>query len=253
MNIRIDNLTFGFSEDNVLKDIDLTFEKGKFYSIIGPNGSGKTTLLKLIATLLNTPSNTVFIQDTDITSFNNKQKASLISLVPQMFNIEYEFTVLDIVTMGRYPYIKRFSDISSKDRLIIDKALEKTNLLHYKDRLVSNLSGGELQRLIVARAIVQETDIMLLDEPISHLDIYHQLDILNLTKSLANESNKTIICVIHDLNLAMKYSDYVIMLNNGQIHAIGSPDKVLNVCNIKEVYNITSKIISVEDNRVITY
>lgn len=253
MDVNINDLSFGYENNSILKNIKLNFYKGKFYSIIGPNGSGKTTLLRLIATLLDTPDNTIFINNIDITSLKSKEKASFISLVPQMFNIDYEFTVEDIISMGRYPYLDRFGKLTNEDKEIIDNTLEKTNLTKYRKRLANNLSGGELQRVILARAIVQETQIMLLDEPVSHLDIHHQLDILNLVKDLVREKDKTVICVLHDLNLALKYSDDVIMLKDGKVRAIGNCYDVLTENNIKEVYGIDVKIVQSGENRIISY
>lgn len=251
MAVSVNNLQYKYDKDTILDDINFDFEKGMFYGIIGPNGSGKTTLLKLIAKILNTPSDKIYIQNKDINSYKDKEKARQISLVPQIFNIEYSFTVYDIVSMGRYPY--KMDKLSHNDKKIINETLELTNLYDYKDKYVNNLSGGELQRVILARAIAQQTKIMLLDEPLSHLDIHHQLDILNLSKKLCKEKDITIICVLHDLNLAMKYSDKLIMLNKGKIYDAGDTKDVLNKKNIEEIYGIKVDIISQNLSNVIMF
>lgn len=242
--IRTNNLQFNYGDKNILKDLSIDMEKGLFYSIIGPNGSGKTTLLKLLANTLPTTKKTIYIDNEDIHNITKKNIAKKLSVVPQITNIDYEFTVLDIVMMGRSPYISRFGKIDSNDTNIVMKAMEETGVIHLKDNKVTNLSGGELQRVVIARALAQETEIMLLDEPISHLDIGYQYEITELVYKLCRDKGITIINIVHDLNIAMRYSDKILMLKDGKIYRYGQPLDVITKNTIKDVYAIDVEIIN---------
>lgn len=253
MPIYINQLTQKYNKYKVLNNINFKFRKGKLYGIIGPNGSGKTTLLKSIARLLKTKEESIWIFGQDILSIKEKILAKKLSMVPQIFNIDSSFTVEDIVAMGRYPYIQKFGQLSEQDKDIIYDSLVKTKLYSHRLRDVNTLSGGELQRVVLARAMAQQTEIMLLDEPLSHLDIHHQIDILNLIKNLCIKENKTILCVMHDLNLAMKYCDELLLINEGKIFASGNTKNVLTIENIREVYGINVEIEEINGNNIIIY
>lgn len=235
------NLSFAYQGKEVLKDINLSFNKGSFYSIIGPNGCGKSTLIKNISKILSAKHESVFIDNEGIFSLSSKSLAKKMAVIPQNILIDYEFTVFDIVMMGRSPYKKRFEDFNTEDEKIVEKYMKLTNTWELKDKLITELSGGEVQRAVAARALSQETDIILLDEPTSHLDIQYQIEFLNIFKSL--KGNKIIISVLHDLNLASIFSDEIILINKGQIKAIGKPWDVINKQNIKEVYNLSVEVL----------
>lgn len=239
--IIIKNLNYNYGETHILDNININFERNKFYSIIGPNGSGKTTLLKNILRTLPVESKSIYIDDQDLTSFKNKDLAKKISSVPQNTNIDFQFSVFDIVLMGRTPYLKRFETEGNKDLLIVQEAMEMTNTWHLKDKNINELSGGERQRVIIARALAQQCEIILLDEPISNLDIQHQIEILDTIKYL--NRNVTIVAVLHDLNLAAQYSDSLILLNNGKIVSYGTVEEVLTEKNIRSAYNMDTYII----------
>jgi iron complex transport system ATP-binding protein len=248
-SIEIKDLEFSFDKQSqVLKNISLDISKGKFYSILGPNGSGKTTLLKLISKLLSTDDHKVMIDNEDINSIKTKALSKKMAIVPQQTSVEFEFSALDIVMMGRAPHISRFSSESENDFSIVKKAMVLTNTWDLKNKSINALSGGERQRVIIARAIAQETDIVLLDEPISHLDIHHQIDLLNQMKTLNKKSGKTIVAVLHDLNLAAAFSDVIILMRNGKIHSIGKPEIVLNEETIEEVYGLKVHILKEPGN-----
>lgn len=236
--IVIKNLNWSFGDKKILDNINLQLNKGDFCSIIGPNGSGKTTLLKNISKNLHPNKNTVFIESKDLLSYSNKKLAQKIANVPQNTYIDFEFSALDIVLMGRTPYLGRFQKESLADLEIAQTAMENTNTWHLKDKKITQLSGGERQRVLTARAISQETEILLLDEPISHLDIHQQIEILDTVKNLNNTRNLTVVTVLHDLNIAAEYSDSVIMVNEGKILAYGNPKEVLTEENIKKVYDM---------------
>jgi iron complex transport system ATP-binding protein len=240
-HIKVRDLCFSYQEKEILKGISLDFTKGKFYSIIGPNGSGKSTFIKNISKILEPKYKSVFIEKDDILSFNSKNLARKMAVIPQNILIDYEFTVFDIVMMGRNPYKRRFQDFNIDDEKIVQRYMEITNTWQLKDELITHLSGGETQRVIAARALSQETDIILLDEPTSHLDIQYQVEFLSIFKSL--KSDKVIISVLHDLNMASIFSDEIILLNKGQVEAIGKPYEVINKDNIKNVYNLSVQVL----------
>lgn len=236
--LEVKNLKFGYTGDLILKDISFNIKKGKFISIIGPNGSGKSTLLKNLNRIYTPNEGKVVLESVDINRIKTKELAKKIALVPQNTTIDYEFTVGEIVLMGRHPYKKRFQREDDNDYEIVKEALELTNTFHLKDRIITEISGGERQRVIIAKALAQNPSIILLDEPTSHLDINHQMEILSLLRKLNKEKGTTIVVVIHDINLASRYSDEVIMLNEGKIIGIGSPEKVITKENIEFAYNL---------------
>lgn len=242
-SVKISNLNCILSDNKVLEDINLDFEKGKFYSIVGPNGSGKTTLLKNILKLIETEKNTVYINENELTQLKPNELSKLVSYVPQNTNIEFDFSVMDIVMMGRNPYLKKFQAESREDYHIAEEAMKITNICSLKHRGINTLSGGERQRVIIARALTQKADIMLLDEPISQLDIHHQINLMNILKQLVESMNITVITVIHDLNFATEYSDFLIFLNAGKVFKYGEPQKVITKENLYKVYNMDFNII----------
>lgn len=236
--LEIDNLKFGYKKDIVLNGLTFNIEKGSFVSIIGPNGSGKSTLLKLLSQLYSPDYGNVLIYGEDIKNFKKKELARKIALVPQDTIIDFEFTVEDIVFMGRHPYKGRFQKDDENDHNIVRRAMEMTNTLYLKNRIITEISGGERQRVIIAKALAQDPSIILLDEPTSHLDINHQVEILNLLKRLNEEKGTTIIIVVHDVNLASRYSDEIILLNEGKILGMGSPEEVITNENIEFAYDL---------------
>lgn len=245
--LEINNLSFGYNGDLVLKDISFKVRDSQFISIIGPNGSGKSTLLKILNNLYKPKTGNILIHGKDIVNYKGKNLAKKVALVPQDTNIEYDFSVEDIVLMGRHPYIGRFEKEKEVDYEIVNEALRLTNTAHLRDRNINKISGGERQRVIIAKALAQKPDIILLDEPTSHLDINHQMEILTLLKNLNKEKGATIILAIHDINLANRYSDNIILLNKGTILGMGVPSEVVNSHNIEKAYNL--KVV-VEKNQI---
>jgi iron complex transport system ATP-binding protein len=240
--LKVENLKFSYDEVFELKDINLKLEKGKFYSILGPNGCGKTTLVRNILRTLNRDNGSIVVNNKSIDDLKNKELAKQISLVPQNTNIDFDFTVEDIVFMGRAPYIARFSSEKEEDYNIVKKAMECTDTWDFKDKSINSLSGGERQRVIIARAIAQNTDIIVLDEPISNLDIHHQIETLNYIKKLNVENDITVLGVFHDLNLAIAYSDLLIVMKDGEVYSKGKPEDIINEKLMKDVYQINVHI-----------
>jgi len=242
MKLNINGITFFYDSVKALDDITFEVNEGEVLGVIGPNGSGKTTLLRCINMVLKPKVGTVFIDGENILELDRKDIAKKIAVVPQNSTIRFPFTLFDIVLMGRTPHLGRLDRETPEDIEIAKKAMKITKTLHLADRLIDEVSGGERQRVIIARALTQEPKILLLDEPTLHLDINHQLEILELIKKLARKNKLIVILTSHDLNLASRYCDRLVLLNTGRIYSIGKPQNVLTRDNIKEVYNIEVEI-----------
>jgi ABC-type cobalamin/Fe3+-siderophores transport systems, ATPase components len=225
--INLNNVEFGYGKLKVLRNIDLSVEEGQFLSIIGPNGAGKSTLLKVINNIYENYEGSIFIYGKNAKDYKRKELARIISFVPQDTFLDFEFSIEELVFMGRYPFQKRFQNDAKYDYDISYRAMALTNTLEIKDRLITQISGGERQRALIAKALAQDPKIILLDEPTSHLDINHQIEVLELLKELNLKQNLTIISVLHDLNLASRYSDKLVLLKDGQILKSGSVEEVL--------------------------
>lgn len=236
MSIEIKNLSFSYSKRKILNSISETFPSGKLSVIAGPNGSGKSTLVKNIMTLVKSPRNSVFINSKDILSFSDINRAKLIGYVSQSLSLDFDFSVYEIVEMGRYPYKKDW-DLES-DRKAIEKALELTNTENLKHRSITTLSGGELQRVLLARAICGNPKYLVLDEPVSNLDIKHNIEMMELIKKLTLELGITTVMILHDLKTISCYADKVVFLKDGKIFASGKAKDVLTPDIIRQVYDI---------------
>ena len=241
MALRIEDLAYTVNDRTILSEVSVAFEAGKFYGIVGPNGSGKTTLLRLLLQLLLPDSGSVLLDEDALSRMKEKTRAKKLAFVPQMFHVDYSFSVRELVAMGRYPYLESLQKPTVEDMDIVEQALEQTDLLSFAEREVDSLSGGELQRVIIARALAQDTSFILLDEPLSHLDLYNQLEILRLLSRICKEQGKTVICVIHDLNLALRFCEQIVLLHKGHIFAQGCTDVVLSEENLREVFRVEGK------------
>lgn len=240
MKIALHNISFAYGHEEIIKSTSCSFVSGNFYSIIGPNGSGKTTLLDLISGFLKPCSGHVDIDQAKILSLSKKEISKNISLVSQDYAINFPFTVRDVVMMGRHPYISRFSHPSGNDMNRVEAMMKRCGISHLQNRKINELSGGERQRCVFARALCQDTPVLLLDEAFSSMDINHTLQMLALVKQSVNEKNKMVISVFHDLNLASSCSDAILMLKKGEIKAFGSSQEVLTQQTIKDVFDVTS-------------
>jgi iron complex transport system ATP-binding protein len=234
--LKIANLSGGYHKTDVIKNISLDIERGNFFGIIGPNGSGKTTLLRLATRVLRPSGGKVYFQDKDVFRMDLKEFCRKVAFVSQGSAAGFPFSVMDIALMGRIPHLKRLQFESKKDIEAAELALALTDTLSLKDKCVDELSAGERQRVIIAQALAQEPELLLLDEPTSHLDIGHQIQILDLLKRLNREKNLTIAMILHDLNLAGSYCDRIALLEAGAIYKIGAPEELLTYQNIEAVY-----------------
>ncbi|MGI6686692.1 MAG: heme ABC transporter ATP-binding protein [Bacillota bacterium] len=237
-SIEAKDLTFGYGNGSILEQLNFEINKGSFISIIGPNGSGKSTLLKNICAELVPQAGMVLLENQDVFKIKKKKLAQNMAVVPQDTGVDFAFSVMETVLMGRMPHQKRFQGDSEEDLEIVQWAMELTNVWHLRERNINELSGGERQRVIVARALAQEPKVLLLDEPTSHLDIQHQFELLELVEDLNRIKDITIIAVLHDLNLAAQFSEKIILLSKGKIMAYGNPGEVLTIENIREIYHI---------------
>ncbi|NLN48840.1 MAG: ABC transporter ATP-binding protein [Clostridiales bacterium] len=240
--LEISDLAFRYGSKEVLKNINMNIKSGTFITIIGPNGSGKSTLLKNISTYLKPQKGVILLDSEELFKQPRREVSKKISFVPQNTALEFDFKVKDIVMMGRHPNIKKLKGETLDDVRIAERAMLYTNILTLSDRMFNELSGGEKQRVILAQALAQEPKILLLDEPVSHLDLQHQIEILDLIKNMSITESLTVIAVLHDLNMASSYSDYIVMLSKGYIAYEGAPESVLNKKNIAEVFNINVHI-----------
>lgn len=243
--LKINNISFSYGQDKkILDDISLDVSQGDVLGILGINGAGKTTFIKCINNIFSPDFGTVKINGKDISSMTSKEIAQLIAYVPQYNGTFFNINVLDTVMMGRLPYAGR--SYSKKDREIVYNILKKMNLEKFAFRSISEMSGGERQRVFIARALAQQPKIIILDEPTSSLDLHNQLFILKIIEDLAKRDNLTIIMIIHDLNLASMFCSKLVMLKEGKIFAQGNSVDVLTEENISKVYKVSSKI-SIED------
>lgn len=240
--IRIDTASFSYDPQTpVLKNIDLTVNGQDFIGLIGPNGSGKSTLLRLINKTLKTIKNTVFINSDDIESLDHKTLARIIGTIGQDTSAPFSFTVEQMVMMGRSPYLSRWSRETVVDFEIVKEAMDMTEVTYLSGRLISELSGGERQRVMIAQALAQQPQILLMDEPTTHLDIRHQLSLLGLVSKL-NQEGLTIIAVFHDLNQAARYCNKLTLIKEGSIVASGPTKQVMTEDNIMCAYGVKPHI-----------
>ena len=240
MKLTINHLSFKYNGLPALEDVSLEVGLGEVLSIVGPNGSGKSTLLKCINRILKTKQNTVLIDGRDVGKIGLRDLAKMMGYIPQNSLSSFPFTVFDVVLMGRRPYIQW--SLGERDKEIVAKILEFLGIDNLAMRYFNELSGGEQQKVIIARALAQQPQILLLDEPTSSLDIRHQLEIICILRSLTQGKNRSVIVAMHDLNLASRFSDRMLMLKQGCIFAFGDPVSVLTEENIEAVYGVKSRV-----------
>ncbi len=249
--IKTKSLNFNYITSHVLKNIHLDIQPGTFTSILGPNGSGKTTLLKNLCGILKPQFGDIAINSAPLETFTQRELAKEMAVVHQSSDIHFDFTIFDIVLMGRYAHLSFFQNVSEHDKLIVHDAMLETDTWNIKDKSIHEISGGERQRVIIARALAQQAEILLLDEPISHLDLKHQLSILSICKQLATEKGIAVLTTLHDINLASRYSDTIILLNKGKVIAKGSPRAVITKENIEKIYDVEVTVLF--DNNHLPY
>ncbi len=233
--LELSHVSFKRRERYIMKQLNLSLSSGRFIGIIGPNGTGKSTLLRIMANLLKPQSGTVHFSGKALNKMTDKEVAQAITYMPQSTVLDYEFTVEQVVLMGRHPHRKKWQSTQAADYGIAEQAMGQTGILHLKDRFITTLSGGERQLVFLARSITQQSDILLLDEPTSDLDIYHQLQICEVIRELVKDG-KTVVAAIHDINLAARHCNELLLLRDGEIIAYDQPEQAITVENLLEVF-----------------
>jgi len=245
------DLSFGYNGRKVIDNITLRIEGAKITGILGPNGAGKSTILKLLGGYMKADAGKIFIDGKDIRFISAREKSKIISFVAQNYNFSFPYSCYDFVMMGRFPYLGYLGFEKEEDTKITEEAMIVTNTEYLKDRMINTLSGGEAQRVLIAQAIASRAPVLFLDEPVNHLDIKYQIEILDLIKKLKLEKSMTIVMVIHDLNLASTYCDEVIILKNGSLYTQGAPAEIITQDNIFNVFDVNVKHIKEGKNNFI--
>ena len=238
MNISAKDIHLSYGAREILKGVDIHSENGEFVGLIGPNGSGKSTLLKCIYRILKPNAGQIFLDEEELKAMSIKKSARKMGVVAQHNYYNFEFTVREVVMMGRAPHKKALERDNAKDYEIVEEALKTVGMEGFAQRSFSTLSGGEQQRVILARALAQQTPCLILDEPTDHLDITHQLQLMRIVKNLS----ATVISAIHDLNIAAMFCDRIYALKEGRIIAQGTPREVLTEDFIRQVYQVDAEI-----------
>ncbi|MCI6153144.1 MAG: ABC transporter ATP-binding protein [Fusobacterium perfoetens] len=248
--IKITNLSFSYGDKNILKNITLKIERNKVIGILGPNGCGKSTLLKNILGYLNKNNENIEIFQKKEKEYTQKEKAKIMALVPQKSSLSSPMSVIDFVTMGRLPHLKNsWEGYSKKDFDIAFETLKILGLEKFSNRIALSLSGGEFQRVLLARALTQEPKILLLDEPTSALDLNHAVDLMGRVKKLVKNHDITAVAVLHDLNLASMFCDKLFLIKEGKVAYQGTPKEVLTEKILEDIYQLKSKIIYDENKK----
>ncbi|MFH0914409.1 MAG: ABC transporter ATP-binding protein, partial [Chloroflexota bacterium] len=229
-------VSIGYGRKAVVKDLNLKVVPGEMVGLIGPNGCGKSTIIRALSRVITPLSGRILVGGRELTRISRRELARLVGVVPQVPLLPSAFTAFEIVLMGQNPHLGFFQQESEREREIAWRAMERTGTVALAERRVGELSGGEIQSLLIARVLAQETKTILLDEPTANLDIGRQIEVLDLIKGLCRKENLTVIAAVHDLNLAVQYCDRLILMKEGQLHAEGTPAGVITERNIREVY-----------------
>ena len=245
--INIKSLSKSYAGIPILNDINLEIPKGKVISLIGPNGAGKSTLLVLMARLAKADNGSIILDSEELSTYSLDQLSRKISFLRQQNVFDVKITIKELVDFGRFPHSK--GQLTIQDNMKIEESINKMNLQDIKHAYIDQVSGGQLQRAFLAMVIAQDTEYILLDEPLNNLDMKHSVEIMNTTRFLADEYGKTVITVVHDINFAANYSDYIIAMKNGRVFFYGSNKSVITEKNLKELFDIEFKII--QDDKVI--
>lgn len=248
---KIKNINKYFKDYKALDNVNLNIPNNKLVSIIGPNGAGKSTLLGAISRLNKINSGTISLEEKNIKDWDRCDLSKTLSIMKQMHSMNTRLTIYDLVSFGRYPYSK--DKLTKEDFSIIDNSIKYSGLWELKDKFIEELSGGQRQRAYIAMVLAQDTKYLLLDEPLNNLDMKHILEVMTLLRKLVKEQNKSIVIVIHDINVAASYSDYIIAMKNGSIAAKGSPEKIIRKDILSRIYEIDFEIEEVNNKKICLY
>ncbi len=242
VSLEVRQVHFSYFNGFALHNINLLVAAGEMVGLIGPNGSGKTTLIKLASGILKPKQGEVKLDGSSLSELSRKSIAQSVAVVPQQFHIPFAFTAAEVVMLGRTPFLRALAAESRVDRDIVTSALESVGIAELGRRLFGELSGGEQQKVILAMALAQQPKLLLLDEPTTHLDIAHQVEILELVRSLNVQGGLTVMAAMHDLNLAALYFDRLVLFKEGRVAADGSPGQVLTEARIEEVFSASVRV-----------
>ncbi|MBY6951351.1 ABC transporter ATP-binding protein [Clostridium botulinum] len=242
-SITTTNLAIAYEDKLIVDGLNMNIPKGKITTIIGPNGCGKSTVLKTIGRILKPKEGLVYLNGDDIRNFSTKEVAQKMAILPQSPQAQGGLTVGELVSYGRFPHKKGFGKLSPEDKKVIEWALDITKLTELEVTMVDNLSGGQRQRVWIAMALAQQTDLILLDEPTTYLDMAYQLEVLELLYNLNRKQSCTIVMVLHDLNLAARFADYMIAIRDGSIIKCGTPKEIMTKEVLKDTFNIDAEIV----------
>lgn len=249
--MRIQDLTKRYDGKTVVNNVSFTIPKGKVTSLIGPNGAGKSTVMGMISRLIARDNGLVEFGDRDLKNWKSKELAKRLAILTQTNNIQMKLTIRELVSFGRFPYSAGHN--TAEDEEVIDRAIEYMELTDIQDQFIDELSGGQRQRACIAMVIAQDTEYVLLDEPTNNLDIYHASNMMKIVRRLCDELGKTVILVLHEINYAAFYSDYICAFKNGQIARFGTVEEVMTRENLKEIYNVDFEIMQVEGKPLSIY
>ncbi|WP_334292075.1 iron ABC transporter ATP-binding protein [Defluviitalea phaphyphila] len=240
-----------YGDNKVVNDVSFKLKKGKITSFIGPNGAGKSTILSIISRIIGKDEGEVFIDGKEISSWDTKELAKKVAILKQSNHINIRLTVRDLISFGRFPYSG--GKLTSKDWELVDEAIRYMKLEDIQDRYLDQLSGGQRQRAYIAMVIAQDTEYILLDEPLNNLDMKHSVDIMKTLRRLVDELGKTVAIVIHDINFASCYSDYIVILKNGKIAKEGEVKEIIKREILEDIYDIGFDIYDIKNNKICVY
>lgn len=249
--IKVENISKQYGNKKVVDNVSLNIQKGKITSFIGPNGAGKSTALSMITRLMSKDSGEVYIENKEISTFDNKDLSKKIAILKQSNNINIRLTIRELVSFGRFPYCEgRLTDVDNKH---VDNAIEYMRLTDIQDKYLDELSGGQRQRAYIAMVIAQGTEYIFLDEPLNNLDMNNSVQMMKVLRKLCDELGKTIILVMHDINFTSCYSDYIVALKDGKIAKEGSVDEIINKETLEEIYDMNFNVKEISGNKISIY
>lgn len=249
--MEVSNLTKRYNDVPVVDGVDFTIPRGKVISFIGPNGAGKSTVMGMISRLIEHDDGSIVFSGTDIKDWKSKDLSKRLAILTQTNNVQMKLTVRELVAFGRFPYSG--SRLTAEDNEIVDRAIAYLELEEFQDRFIDELSGGQRQRALIAMVIAQDTEFVLLDEPTNNLDIYHATNMMKIVRNLCDELGKTVILVLHEINYAAFYSDYICAFVNGKIAKFGTVDEVMTKENLREIYKVDFEILEIEGRPLSVY
>ena len=249
--MQISHIIKKYDEKTVVNDVSFSLPKGKVTSLIGPNGAGKSTVMSIISRLIAADNGSVVIEKKDINKWNSKELSKHLAILTQRNNIQMKLTVEELVAFGRFPHSG--GRLTDKDKDIINKSIEYMELNEFRNRFIDELSGGQRQRAYIAMVIAQDTEFILLDEPTNNLDIYHATNLMKIIRKLSDELGKTVVTVLHEINYAAFYSDYICAFKDGRVAKFGTVDEVMTKEVLSEIYNVDFEIMNIQGRPLSIY